>query len=159
MKQPPHLLVEFDDPNQFFGPMEGEDCPAASVWFPAICESAFRSGRFVGERQRHFPRGEQFGQSDGVLCGLFGNACQSKTFRLRLDNSNRSGVGVEDVVCESGCERKLTNCHALPRRDIHLAVVLHDPARLFKLPVNLLAGFLFGGHASPFCNVADVRGC
>jgi hypothetical protein len=69
--------------------------------------------------------------------------------RLCLDHANGLGVGIEHVVGIASGQWKFTNSNAQPRRDVHLAVVLHDPASEFKLPVNLLPRFLFGGHASP----------
>ena len=55
-------------------------------------------------------------------------------------------VAVEQLVGEAGLERELPDRHARPGRDVHVPVVLHDPAALDKLPVDLLAGFLFGSH-------------
>ena len=66
--------------------------------------------------------------------------------RLGLDHANRLAIGVEQVVGEATLEGEFPNRHAQARRDVHFSVVLHDPARFFKLVVDLLAGLLFGGH-------------
>ena len=68
---------------------------------------------------------------------------------LRLDDADGLAVGVQQVVGVAGLEREFANGHAQARRDVHLAVVLDGPAGLLKLPVDLLAGFLFWGHAPP----------
>jgi hypothetical protein len=72
------------------------------------------------------------------------------------EEQNPLGVGIEHVVGVTGGEWEFPNGHAQARRDVHLAVVLHDPASLFKLAVDLPPGLLFGCHG-PLCfQVAGV---
>ena len=68
-------------------------------------------------------------------------------FRLRFDDADGFGVGIEQIVNIAGGERELTDSDTQPRRDVHLAIVLHRPAALVKLAVDFLAGFFFGSHA------------
>ena len=46
-----HLGVELDQPEQFLGPMEGEDLPAAGVGLEEVGELGDGAGGLVGERQ------------------------------------------------------------------------------------------------------------
>ena len=48
-------------------------------------------------------------------------------------------------------ESEFTYGNAQTRRDVHLAVILHAPACLFKLPIDLLPGLLLGSHSPPWC--------
>ena len=45
-------LSSVDQPEQFLGPVEGEDLPAAGVGVEAVGELGDDAGGFVGERQR-----------------------------------------------------------------------------------------------------------
>ena len=55
-------------------------------------------------------------------------------------------------------ERELPDGNAQTSRDVHVPVVLHNPARLLKLAVNLLACLLFGSHKSlPMCGFRGQR--
>ena len=47
-----HLLVELDEADQFFGPVEGEDVPAAGVRLQGVREVRDVAGGLVGEGQR-----------------------------------------------------------------------------------------------------------
>ena len=89
------------------------------------------------------------GQTLGVLLRLGFDAGEWVSLGLGFNDSDGLGIGVEHVVGIASGEWELPNGNAQPRRDVHLAVVLHDPASLLKLPVDLLPSFLFGGHDSP----------
>ena len=77
------------------------------------------------------------------------DAGECEALGLGFNHSDCLGVSVKHVVGIARGQRKFTHGNAQPRRDVHLAVVLHDPASLFKLAVDLLPGLLFGCHALP----------
>ena len=55
---------------------------------------------------------------------------------------------VEQVVGLARGQRELPHGHPQARREVHVPIVLHQPAALVKLAVDLLAGLLFGSHGS-----------
>lgn len=62
-------------------------------------------------------------------------------FRPRFDNAGGLEMDVERVSGVTRGQRESSNGHAKSGRDVHLAVVLHHPASLLKLVVNLLPKF------------------
>jgi hypothetical protein len=93
--------------------------------------------------------GEVGRQAVEIFPGLGLDAGERVPLRLGLDNSDRLASGVEHVVGEAGRQRKLAHRHAEPGGDIHPRAVLHDPASLLQLAVDLLPGCLFRSHARP----------
>ncbi|MFO0203795.1 MAG: hypothetical protein ACK528_11770, partial [Alphaproteobacteria bacterium] len=89
------MLIEFHETDQFFGPMEGEDCAAASVGFFAIGKSTFNSGGFVSKWEWDFPPRQQLRQTQRILRRLLGNAHESEAFWLCFNASNGSCVSIQ----------------------------------------------------------------
>jgi hypothetical protein len=142
------LGVELDEPEQFVRPMEAEDQPAAGVRLEGVGELGDLAGGLVGEGERQAIVRQGPRQAVEIFARLRFDPGQGVPLRLRLDDADGPGVDVEHVVGLAGGQGKLPHGHPPPGRDIHLAVVLHDPAGLFQLPVDLLTGFLFGGHST-----------
>ena len=156
-KPAPHLLLQVGKAEQFLGPMKAEDRPAAGVGLQGIGEPGHLAGGLVGEGEGQAMTGKGPGQAIEVLARLGFDAREGMPARLRLDNADGLGIGVEQIVGLAGGERKLTHGDPAPRRNIQLAKVLHDPARLLELAIDLLAGFLFGGHSKAKLEFPDVQ--
>lgn len=159
LKAGSHLLIEFGEADEFCGPVDGEDRAAASVGFQGIRELRDLAGRLVGERERKTVVRQARGKAVEVLAGLRLDAGESVPLRLRLDHADRPGVGVEHVIGVTRGERELPHGHSQARRDVHLGVVLHNPASLLKLAVNLLSRFLLGSHAPEFADSRKRNHC
>ena len=115
------LAVERCQPDQFLGPVEGEDLPAAGVGVEAVGELGDGAGGFVGERQRQMVVRQALGQAGRVLGRLRFHAGQGVAFGLGFDDADGLGIGVEQIVGEARLERELPDRHAPARRDVHLA--------------------------------------
>ena len=90
-QQRPHLLVERGEADQLFGPVEGEDFPAAGVRLQGVRELRDGAGGFVGERQRQHEMRQVGGQAVEVLAGLRFDAGEGVAFRLGLDDADGLG--------------------------------------------------------------------
>jgi hypothetical protein len=71
-------------------------------------------------------------------------------FGLGLDDADGAAVGVEQVVGRAALQRELAHGHAQAGGEVHVLEVLHEPAGLFELAVDLLARALFGRHGGGF---------
>ena len=139
-------VVELDQPEQLLGPVEREDLAAAGVGFEDVGELRDRAGGLVGERQRQaVVRAGPSGRPSRYLADCVSTPVSVWPFGLGLDDADGLAVGVEQVVGEPGGERELADGDAGPGGDVH-RVVLHHPAGLGELAVDLLAGLLFGRH-------------
>ena len=72
--------------------------------------------------------GQALGQAVEVFAGLRFDAGERVALGLGFDHADGLAVGVKHVVGKAALERELPNRHAQARRDVHFAVVLHDPA-------------------------------
>ena len=142
------MIVQIDQSDQFFSTMKAEDGPAAGVGLKAIGEASLRTGGLIGERQRQPVIRQIRRQPVEVLRGLSLDAGEGMTLGLGFYDADRLGVRVEQIVGVTRREWELTYGDARRRRNVHLAVVLHRPARLVELAINALAsrGFWRLGH-------------
>ena len=145
-----HLVVELGEPEQFFGPMEGEDLPAAGVGLQEVGELRDRAGGLVGERQRQAVVRQAGGQAVEVLARLRFDAGERVALRLGLDHADGLAVGVEQVVGVAGVSGNSRTATPRARRDVHLAAVLHRPSRIVQAGGRCPAGlFLRGSSEKP----------
>jgi hypothetical protein len=149
-KMPSHLLVELDEPDQFFGPMKGEDGSTASVRLQGIRELRDFAGGLVSEGERQTIVRQGLRQAVKVFARLRFDASERVTLWLGFNHTDGPGVGVEHVVGIAGGQWEFTNSNTQPRRDIHFAEILHSPASLLKLVVNCPPGFLLWCHRNAF---------
>jgi hypothetical protein len=83
-----------------------------------------------------------------VFPGLGFDTGERVAFRFGLDNADRFAVGLEHVVGFAGAQRKLPHGDAEGCGDVDPSVVLHLPASLRKLAVDVLSGFLLRSPAA-----------
>jgi hypothetical protein len=140
------LFIQSDQSEKFFGTVEGEDIAAAGVLFQTVRELRDGAGGFIGERQRQLVSRKVVRETVGVLARLRLDAGQREIFRFGLDNADGLALDVEHVVGDAGLQRKFTHGHSAAGGDVHVGVVLHEPAAQRQLLVNLLTCFLFGRH-------------
>jgi len=69
---------------------------------------------------------------------------------LGLDRARRGAVDVQQVVDRTALERELAHGHARPGAEVRGGAVLHDPAGIGQLAIDLLAGarFRLGSQSS-----------
>ena len=103
----PKLAVERCHSDQFLGPMEGEDFPAAGIGIETVGETGFGAGGFVGERQRQVVMRQVGRQARRVLGRLHLDAGERMVFGLGFDDADGLGVGVEQIVGLAGGKREL----------------------------------------------------
>jgi hypothetical protein len=77
---------------------------------------------------------------------------------LGLDCSNGLTVDAQQVVGETGFQRKLAHCDAAPGVEIHALVILNLPAGGLELPVDLYSSLLFRGVDGCHCTSSRLRG-
>ena len=143
----PELAVERCQSDQFFGPMEGEDFPAAGIGVETVGETGFGAGGLVGERQRQMVMRQSVGQARRVLGRLQLDAGERVVFGLGFDDADGLGIGVEQVV---GKRRSSAGTPGSPPpgppRCSSADKVWTSQPHCVKLLVDLLAGLLFGSH-------------
>src|ERR1017187_4274639 len=84
--------------------------------------------------------------ASNVLGGLFLDAGERMTFRLRFDGGDGLAINEERVVGLAGFEGQFAKRDTLCRVEIHLRFVLNGPAAEAEDSVDLLAGFFFVCH-------------
>ena len=97
----------FEQVEQGFGAVEGEDAPAARFGVEAAGEAGLGTGRFEAERQRRGPVGQAEGNAGDVFRRLLLDAGQGMAFRLGLDGAEGLAVYEEGVIGFAGLEGKL----------------------------------------------------
>jgi hypothetical protein len=145
----PHRFIELGEVDPFVGSVESEDGAASSGGFERVHELRDLADGLVSEGKRQAVVRQASREAVDIFAGLRFDAGERVTLRFRFDHAD--GIGVMHGVGIARDEREFSNGHANSRRDVHLAVVLHDPASLFKLAVDLLPRFLFGCHG-PLCS-------
>ena len=84
--------------------------------------------------------------ASNVLGGLFLDAGERMTFRLRFDGGDGVAINEERVVRFTSFEGQFAKRDILGRMEVHLRFVLNGPAAAAENGVDLLAGFFFGCH-------------
>ena len=146
LKAGAELGVEPGQADEFIGAVEGENRAAAGVFLERVCKVSDFAGGFVGERQGQAMVREGGRKAVQIFAGLGFHAGERVAFGLGFNDGDGFGVGVEHVVRKACGERKFADGHALPGRDVHVPVVLNQPAGLMELTVDLLPGFFFRRH-------------
>ncbi len=126
-------------------PVEAEHAPRRRIRLQPVGEKRFRSRALVAKRQgpdRHHQPRQGFA---GVGQRLRLHAAEGAAQLLGLHHPHQLAAQEQPVVRLAAAAGQLAHRHALGRRQVHGAAVLHRPAGLLQQGIDPLAGLGLGG--------------
>jgi hypothetical protein len=133
---------------QLTGPVEREDFAAAWMRIEQVGELRDLARGLEVKRQRPTVGRNPLGQTVKVFQRLRLDALEGMPFGLRFDDADGLPEGVEQVIGFAHGQGIFAHGNPWPGGNIDLAGVLHDPATLGELAVNVLTRLVFRGHES-----------